>query len=193
MSDISDYDYSGGIPAGISVLPGGNTALIPSWAIVKWAPEWEALLPDGVNVELLMRVIDGVPHAMRVDFVSTRPDRGVPAKALRDLRLEDWIERACTDVAVRYEQGAQEFPHAEAKESLPAIQKARARARGGYTDDMLREVAAVYTNAAIHPTKAVREAFGVAQSTAQLYVKKTRERNDPATGRPFLSKPGEPS
>ncbi len=42
---------------------------------------------------------------------------------------------------------------------------------------MLREVAEVYTSnlATGHPTKAVREAFDVAQSTAQLYVRKARD------------------
>jgi hypothetical protein len=174
------------IPQGLEVLPGGNTALIQTWAITEWAPPWNAELPDGVNIELLMHVIDGVPHAMRVDLVSTRSDRGVPPMALRDIRLEDWIERACTVVAVKYEQGAREFSHAEPGESLPAIRRARARARGGYTDDMMRQVADVYMSANVHPTKAVREAFGVAQSTAQLYVKKARERTDPETGEPFL-------
>ena len=47
-------------------------------------------------------------------------------------------------------------------------------------------VAETYEHGGRHPTRAVQDAEGVAQSTAQLYVKKARERGfitRPAPGR----------
>lgn len=167
---------------GVPVLAGSDdVAVISEWGIEEWGERLRHELPEGVNVSVRMRVIDGVPHCTEVSFVTTRQDRGVPAKALRDFRLEDWIERACAAVASRRSpDGKYEWIGSQA---MPNIRRARAKARGGYSDEMLREVAAIYRdNASHHPTKAVRQAFDVAPSTAQLYVKKARDRG-------FLERP----
>ncbi len=174
---------------GFAVLPGGTVALLKQWGITEWGEPFKDQLPAGVNVKLQMQVVDGVPHCTEVRFVATREDKGVPAKALREFRLEDWIERACKAVAFRIEGGkSRNLASADSSESLQLIRRARARARGGYTDEMLREVADIYMkHADHHPTKAVRQAFAVAPSTAQLYVKTARGRTDPTTGERFLS------
>ncbi len=161
----------------LAPLAGSDDTLIATeWTVVGWG-ERERDLPDGVNVEMSMRVADGVPHCVSLTFLSTRPEAGVPASVVRDFKLEDWIERACrTSPLSRYTDDLERVEMSDAAE-LRAIRQARARARGGYTDDLLQEVARVYTvNVDRHPTKAVREAFDVAHSTAQLYVKKARER-----------------
>ncbi len=169
------------VPTYLALLPGegGRYAVMKKWGIAEWGYEDRKFLPNGVDVTMELEVIDGVPHCVEVRFATTREDRGVPAKAIREFRLEDWIERACEGALwLRHEneEARKHYSDIDHGDTLRSIRRARAKARGGYTDEMLREVAAIYVeNAAHHPTKAVREAFGVAQSTAQLYVKKARD------------------
>ena len=161
----------------LAALAGSDDTLIQTeWTVVGWG-ERERDLPSGVDVEMSMRLIEGVPHCVAVKFLSTRADGGVPASVIRAFKLEDWIERACrVRPLARYDDDLQPVEMSGA-ETLQAIRHARARARGGYTDEMLQEVARIYVaNLDGHPTKAVREGFDVAQSTAQLYVKKARDR-----------------
>jgi transposase len=58
------------------------------------------------------------------------------------------------------------------------VRSARAGRRGGYSDDLLRSVAEIYNAnlAGGSPTKAVGAALHHKQSTAQLYVRKARDR-----------------
>lgn len=165
--DTTGFVYMGGTQGPVVVPSAWGIPGIPGWG-QRFAP----LLPDGVDVHMMMRMVDGVPHCTELRFVPREPALGVSAKALRDFRLEDWIERACWIASVRPD--TPEFDHVD---DLLSIRKARARARGGYTDELLQEVADIYAaNIDTQPTKAVREQFRVAQSTAQLYVKKARER-----------------
>lgn len=69
-----------------------------------------------------------------------------------------------------------------------AARRAR-RSTNGYSDERHRRVAEIYEANGKFPTKAVGEALGLAKSTAQLYVKKARERGfitakPPRGGRP---------
>ncbi len=161
----------------IPVTPIGDKHLI----IKEWASELTPRsdgLPDGVTAIMHMKIIDDVPQCVELTF---RSDHGLSAKAVREFRMEHHIERACVAVALQYDpKKASEGGSAWSVENpLPMsdVRKARAKTRGGYTDEMLREVAEIYeANQGHHPTKAVREAFDVRPSTAQLYVKRARER-----------------
>lgn len=167
------YGLEGG---GLTLLGDDGEKVIGSeWAITY---EREPLSPVGVSVMMRMRVVDGVPHCTELRFIAKAPEPGIRAKTVREFRLEDWIERACLPAAFRYDKNSQKWVQDfSGRTMLPSIRKARARARGGYTDELMREVAQIYeAHVGGHPTKAVREAFGIGQSTAQLYVKKARER-----------------
>ncbi len=157
---------------------GEGDFITTEWTTVTWG-ERSRHLPQGVNVEMTIRVIDGAPHCMSLRFLSTRPDTGIPAKVVRDFKLEDWIERACEGTPI-WRSAPNGGRNLDERESARAISRSRARARVGasYSDETLRQVADVYAANVEggHPTKAVREAFGMAPSTAQLYVKKARER-----------------
>lgn len=153
---------------------------------------------DHIQLELVITVTGGVPRCTEVRMFATRDDVEVEARHLRDRKWENLIERACAVAAlsvtaedtavVVYEPVDTE---SEARQALAEIRRARRAgrrpARGrGYPDELLRRVAETYEHGGRHPTRAVQEAEGVAQSTAQLYVKKARERGfitRPAPGR----------
>jgi|SRR5271157_974997 len=155
---------------------------------------------DHIQLELVITVAGGVPRCTEVRVFSTRDDVEVEARHLRDRKWENLIEHACANAAlsvtaedtafVTYEPVDAES-ESEARQALAEIRRARRAgrrlARGhGYPDEMLRRVAEIYEHGGRHPTRAVQEAEGVAQSTAQLYVKKARERGfitRPAPGR----------
>ncbi len=154
---------------------GEGDFITTEWTTVAWG-ERSRHLPDGVNVEMTMRVLDGTPQCVSLRFVSTRSDSGIPAKVVRDFKLEDWIERACHPRVI-WRAAPEGGGPLDERDTTRAVTQARARARAGYSSEMLQQVAQVYASNVEggHPTKAVREAFGVAPSTAQLYVKKARE------------------
>ena len=153
---------------GKPILPGPAT---PSFRMSEGAP-------SGVDVAMQLRIIDGTPHCTYLVLASSEPGKGIPPKAVREFRLEDWIEKTYVNHALHYDRATGQWDRDySGRTVLPSIRKARARARGGYTDDLLQDVATIYeAHADRYPTKAVREHYGFAQSTAQLYVKKAREK-----------------
>ena len=153
---------------------------------------------DHVGLELVITVAGGVPRCTEVRVFSTRDDVEVEARHLRNRKWENLIEHACANAALSVTAEDTAFvtyepvdTESEARVALTEIRKARhagrRAARGqGYPDELLRRVAEVYEHGGRHPTRAVQDAEGVAQSTAQLYVKKARERGfitRPAPGR----------
>ncbi len=164
----------------------------------------ESFVRPGIRLEMAVRVIGGVPQCVSVSFHSTHPEEPVIDAVVRDFRLEHWIEVACSRAvhtppaayeAMEWNDSEPSFPPGvpsvieAAGRARKAARQAR-RSRRGHSDDLLRRVADTYeANSSGTPTKAVGEAFGVAQSTAQLYVKKARERGfitspAPKGGRP---------
>ena len=163
---------------------------------------------DHVQLELVITVTEGVPRCTEVRMSATSDDAEVQARHLRDRKWENLIEHACAMAAlsvtaedaavVVYEPVDTE---AEARQALDEIRRARRAgrrpARGrGYPDELLRRVAETYEQGGRHPTRAVQDAEGIAQSTAQLYVKKARERGfitRPAPGRRLSPEGEEPT
>lgn len=157
----------------------GDTWL-PADFTVTLEPIVDAKLNVGVRLAMRASAEDG-PVCREVAVYSTVDDGGVPARALRGFKLEDWVERACMHAAqtlVAEGDGFTTWGLPEVGEGAAVrtdVRKARKTARGtGYTKEFLREVADVYNAGGATPTKAVREAFSVAQSTAQLYVSHAR-------------------
>ena len=154
-------------------------------------------IADHVQLELVITVSGGVPRCTEARVFSTRDDVEVEARHLRR-KWENLIERACAVAALSVTAEDAAFvtyepvdTESEAREALAEIRRARhagrRAARGqGYPDELLRRVAEVYERGGRYPTKAVRDALEIGQSTAQLYVKKARERGfitRPAPGR----------
>jgi len=137
---------------------------------------------------------EGAPRVK--DFhVHQRNDGGreIRSADLRRFRpLEDVLEDAWAAVSSRRTDSTpaseivQPFElEREFADKKGVVRGLRRQARRRVTDDVLREVAEVYeANLATQaPTRAVKEHFGLADSTASLYVKKARDRGylKPAT------------
>jgi hypothetical protein len=120
---------------------------------------------------------DGTPRVRSVLVHAHDEGREVRAGDLRQLRsIEEVIEQACALAG----RPALDEPSAEVEGDWQSYRRmvrgARRQARRRATPDLLREIAEVYQGAAHTgaPTKAVREHFGIAESTASLYVKRAR-------------------
>lgn len=178
------------MPAAVKVehaLGGGGTRYGDTWLPHEFTVTLSPIVKPELRVGIRLTITttaDGGPRCSEVALFSMDDDGDVPAAVLRGLRLEDWVERACAHAALTVDSEADDGSTAW---SLPGpdqgrvvrgdVQRARRTARGtGYDDDFLHEVARVYSGGGKTPTKAVRESFGVAQSTAQLYVKRARDK-----------------
>jgi len=197
--------------------PGGGTYRywpdggFPRYVDVDGVPMWEAFtfttesfVRPGIRLELHIRVIDQTPQCVGVRLTSSHDDAPLTGAVVNQVDLEHWVETACSraipDPAGAFESVETDsdgavwvLPSDATAEASDRARQAARRARragGGYSNEMLRKVAEVYeANIASFPTRAVRESFEVAQSTAQLYVKKARERGlitakAPRGGRP---------
>lgn len=182
--------------------PGGGTYRLwptggwPRYVRVGVVDMWESFTfttesfrRPGIRLELQIRVIDGAPQCIGMRLISSPDKSPVTGAVVRMVDLEHWVEVACSR-AIRELAGASEsvetdadgavwmLPSDAAIEATDRARKAARRARraqGGYSPALLRKVGQVYeANVDSFPTRAVRESFGVAQSTAQLYVKKAR-------------------
>ena len=197
--------------------PGGGTYRLwpeggwPQYVRVGDVEMWQAFTfttesfgRPGVKLELRIRVIDGAPQCVGVRLTSSYDDAPVTGAVLNKVNLEHWVSVACSR-AIEHPTDAWEsvetdsdgslwlLPNEAAAEAADSARRAARRARrsrGGYSSELLRQVAEVYeANVDSFPTKAVGQTFGVAQSTSQLYVRKARERGfitakAPKGGRP---------
>lgn len=128
---------------------------------------------------------DGVPIVEAVHVVHRPPNgRDVRQSDLRNLRpLEDVIEEAWTRVRLPWQEvGDLSAEHLQAVGASRAqdrklLRGLRAQNRRKVTPKLLAEVSQVYRDHAADgaPTKAVAEHFGVASSTASLYVRRARD------------------
>ena len=127
---------------------------------------------------------DLVPRIQSVQAIGRDPQREVRSTDLRRIRLEDGLEQAWLRVTRRPSTVvADTATPAELLARTPAplnkrktLRGLRAQNRRKITDSVHEEVARVYranieTGA---PTKAVADHFGIAASTAFLYVKRAR-------------------
>jgi hypothetical protein len=130
--------------------------------------------------------IDVVPRVMAVHTIQQDPRREVRASDFRRMRLEDALEEAWLRVTRKPARVTADgaAPSELLKDDADApldkrrtLRGLRSQNRRKITDELLDEVASVYrrnldTGA---PTKAVAERWGLAPSTASLYVKRARD------------------
>lgn len=133
----------------------------------------------GWSVEVEVR--DGAPEVRRVVVSATVDGREVRSTDLRDLHLEDLVEDTTAQVVGRAsidDAGRRlvETDFRSWRQSSRAVRLARRTRRPRITEDLLREVAAVYRAAPDRPTQAVADRFERSHSTATLYVKLARDR-----------------
>jgi hypothetical protein len=159
----------------------GETVELPDGSLVP--REWRYIDNSGPSgapfyvVECAVR--DGVtPEIVTVMVCATDGGREVRASDLRRLGpLEEILEESVDLVATRVSTVIDE-PNAGAEQTARrlALRGVRKGTRGRFTDAMAREVAEVYVDnmASGAPTKAVRDHFGIKDSTASLYVKRAR-------------------
>jgi hypothetical protein len=127
---------------------------------------------------------DLAPRVMALHVIRRDPLREVRSSDLRSINLHDAIESAWTRVSRRpaiVQNGdvdvAQALEATHNQEMRSTLKGLRRQARRRITDSMLDEVADVYRRhlGSGAPTKAVKEHFGIAESTASLYVKRARD------------------
>ena len=140
---------------------------------------------DSPNLRMVFAVLDGVPQCRGVHIESSDGGREVQSGDLRALRLEDFLEFAMTETASVVTKttaaGETTAVHTvdpdERARTLKVLQRARSDARRKVTDDMLREVAAIYrTNLDNNPTQAVADHYDKSPRSARLYVKQARDK-----------------
>lgn len=132
---------------------------------------------------------DLVPRVIAVQAIQRESSREVRTSDLRSISLESALEAAWLKIIQRGHMVQPDEPvdpatalaHIQAGDADRANRQTyrglRAQNRRRVTDGRLREVAEVYEDALSsgQPTKAVKEHFGLATSTASLYVKRARE------------------
>jgi hypothetical protein len=125
-----------------------------------------------------------VPRVVAFHVMARDSGREIRSADLRGIHLEDAVEEAWLRVSRRpttvhpSDATASEIPQPNHRRDMKkTLRGLRRRARSRITPSLHEEVATVYrsnieTGA---PTKAVAEHFGVAPSTASLYVKRARD------------------
>lgn len=128
---------------------------------------------------------DLVPRVMTIQAIQRDPRREVRSADLRRIRIEDALQEAWLKVtrqpAVATSDGvrpAELLPVSEALDKKRQTYRGlRKQVRCKITESTHAEVARIYTEglASGAPTRAVQEHFGIAESTASLYVKRARD------------------
>ena len=128
---------------------------------------------------------DLVPRVMALQAIQRAPEREVRSADLRRIRVEDALEQAWLHVTF---QPAIVAPSGASPADLLPIRHdpddrrrtyrgLRSQNRRKITDTTHAEVARVYAEGLVTgaPTRAVRQHFDIAESTASLYVKRARD------------------
>jgi len=132
-------------------------------------------------VEIHVAVVEGQPRCAEL---RCRPRPGGPpvsSEGLRRLPLGRYLRESASLYAVRAqfdEQGEIVFlQDTGTGDEEPLARAAKQRPRRQMTDDLLRDVARVYTEAESKPTQAVMRRFGLSRPTAGRWVMVARERD----------------
>jgi hypothetical protein len=137
------------------------------------------------QVEVHWQVVNGAPVCREVRVQATDSGHEVQCSGLAGVRLEDLLERTIRALLWQGKmQHAKDpdrwvWPWGEpAQEAVREVRAARSARRIKVTDELLREVAAVYReNVEDKPTQAVADRFNKSDRTARLYVKQARDRD----------------
>jgi hypothetical protein len=125
------------------------------------------------DLRLDFAVRDGVPEC-----------RGVHVFDLRSIKIDDWLEYAVSraaDVVVSSEGGVvsmvDTIDPAEIERTVKLVRRVRSKGRRTVTDDLLREVAAIYrANIDNNPTEVIAKRFDKTPRSARSYVQQARAR-----------------
>ena len=162
----------------------GDRAM-PQWMRHGW------VAPEGVDpaITVTVGVRDGVPECREIRITSQATGRPLRDKDLKDLRVDDEVERILAHFA-RSQDHQQDGVHLAfgdwmgaadsyevQRETLRKLRRVRKQANSKITPAMLQEVAQVYReNVADRPTEAVARHFGKGDRTGGLYIKMAREK-----------------
>jgi hypothetical protein len=161
------YIGEGSVPFGTEGLH-----LPPRYAVEVDDPECPVL------VEIHVEVIDGQPRCAEL---RCRPRPGGPPVTSEDLRkvpLARYLRQSAWSYTKRVqldEDGEVLFVQATGAGDEPAHARAARRPRQEMTNDLLREVARIYTEAETKPTLAVMRRKQVSRATASRWVKAARK------------------
>lgn len=138
--------------------------------------------PDQPRLSMHLSVIGGFPQCRTLTIEAKDGVREVRTTDLRAVPIDSWVEQLYGLVAsVVVSEGDRETASvitsdpAARRQTEKQIQQARTASRRKITNDLLREVAAVYrANVDERPVEAVRAAFGVSYRSAAGYVERAR-------------------
>lgn len=164
---------------GADMTPYGSEGL---YLMTRYAVEVDD--PESpVISEVHVEVIDGKPECIELRCWPRPGGAPVSSEALRSVPLRRYLRQSTTLYSERVEfHGEVELHSATGTGDEPLlIRAAKQRPRQEMTDEFLREVAAVYSEAESKPTAAVMARFPSSRATASRWVALARERG-------FLSK-----
>jgi hypothetical protein len=141
-------------------------------------PSRFALLYEPADDEPRWRMVfemadDGVPRCTSVHIDASPAGREIRSRDLR-LSVEDGLELAARNLSFGSPRDVKDVLNGA---TLSAVRSARQAAKRKVTDEVLREVAAIYrANVDNNPTAAVAAHLGgVADRTARLWVRRARD------------------
>lgn len=125
-----------------------------------------------------------VPVCTKIEIAAHDEGREVKSVDLRAVKLEEWVENIVAETSVQLHDQPGEASYtirgalseSEFKDAREVVRYARKGARRTVTDDLLKEVAAIYReNVGSSPVEAVMNAFQTSHRTAARYVSRARE------------------
>jgi hypothetical protein len=161
----------------------GDDREMPAEFVVNFWPRSEI---DEPYVEIHYAVIGGVPQCRAIVISAIKRRREVRAADLRRIPIEDVLEATAAQIAEQVTTTAngteqrvrRPLVDPWRRSGVAAVRGARRQLRRKITDDLLRQVAAVY-RANVDggkPVAAVAADLGVEDRTARLYVRRARDR-----------------
>lgn len=159
---------------------GTSTARVPRVLSSRFEPSADDGFPVGFAIEVEVHVEDGAPVVRRVVFDAIDAEESVTPENIKFVRippLVDWVYGEYPFASVRIREGAVGWTFAVTDEVATAVVADVRRAkRVTITDDLLREVARVYSDNMDHaPTGAVARHFNKPKKTAERWIALARD------------------
>ena len=176
------------VPVGPSVLPAA-VMKVADWLLIALPAVFTARFTDdpdgGPELQLTFAVRSRTPECVEVLVTPAGEGQEVRTSHLTGIRVEDLMERAIVELRVVRGHGDRDpvtgmydfYDPRPGEAEIAATRAARAARKVKITDELLREVAAIYRANVDHkPLEAVAARFDRAHRTAALYVARARER-----------------